>query len=238
MEKWIEDLLVLQESDMRIRKMRVRLVEIPKERAKIAAEIEGKKLVLDDFRARVMTAEKDIALVKSEIDEQNEKGNKLQTQSSQIKDNREYKALMSEIETVKRKTGEIEARQARHLESLEKNRLAFVEAQKVFAAFEKSCAERLEEVAELERSLNAEIDNASAARATALAALVKSAKPNIIPAYDRLLKAKGDPITQVHNGTCGNCHLKLTPQTMNDAKKGELPACDSCGHFVYFQSGD
>ena len=53
--------------------------------------------------------------------------------------------------------------------------------------------------------------------------------------YTALLGGKKPttPVVAVENGICGNCFLKVTPQTQNQLKKGEVATCDNCQHFIY-----
>ena len=58
---------------------------------------------------------------------------------------------------------------------------------------------------------------------------------NVLEIYKRLLESdkKGRPVVPIINGSCSNCLLKITPQTMNEAKKGAVIQCDNCSHIIY-----
>jgi predicted nucleic acid-binding Zn-ribbon protein len=56
---------------------------------------------------------------------------------------------------------------------------------------------------------------------------------DLLGQYERLLKRQGVPLVKVENEICGNCHLKLTPQTANQARKGKHVSCENCGHLLY-----
>ena len=57
---------------------------------------------------------------------------------------------------------------------------------------------------------------------------------NVLNAYQNILtRDKGKPVVPIVNGSCGNCSLKVTPQTINEAKKGNLVFCDNCAHILY-----
>ena len=51
---------------------------------------------------------------------------------------------------------------------------------------------------------------------------------NVLEIYKRLLESdkKGRPVVPIINGSCSNCLLKITPQTMNEAKKGAVIQCE------------
>ena len=57
---------------------------------------------------------------------------------------------------------------------------------------------------------------------------------SVLAAYKNILaKDKGKPVVPIENGSCGHCSLKVTPQLMNEAKKGSLVFCDNCSHILY-----
>jgi hypothetical protein len=41
------------------------------------------------------------------------------------------------------------------------------------------------------------------------------------------------PLTKLDNGCCGNCHMRVTNQTVNELSKGKIESCDNCQHLLY-----
>ena len=57
---------------------------------------------------------------------------------------------------------------------------------------------------------------------------------NVLSVYQNILsKDKGKPVVPITNGSCGHCLLKVTPQVINEAKKGTMILCDNCSHILY-----
>ena len=230
MEKWIDDLLVLQSTDLRIKKMRVRLADIPSDRLRISEQIEHAKTDFAHVKEDFLQAEKEIKQVESEIAGVNEKIRSVQNQSLSVKKNEEYKALLHEIEMQKGRIGEFETKELLAMEKLDAANKRKADVQKGVERAEKSTKEGLAELDELERNLKAQIAKSEAERAV----LAKPIDTFTLSIYDRLLsRGSGAPFVQVHNDNCGNCHLKLTPQTITDAKKGVVTVCENCGHLLY-----
>ena len=50
-----------------------------------------------------------------------------------------------------------------------------------------------------------------------------------------ILPKKGLMVSPITDGICGNCFLKLTPQTMTHARRGAVTECDHCRHLVYLE---
>lgn len=230
MKMWYESLLELQASDMRVKLMKERLAEIPKEKDKIQRALETSRKSVVDAELRVKEAKKDVSMIDSEIDEVNEKIKKFQDQSSLIKKNDEYRALLLEIDNHKRKISKLETQQSTSKDAIETAKNQLEQAQKEFGNREKTATESLEELSDLESTMQAEMKKLDEKRAE----LKSNVDGETLRTYERLLKSKGEPLTAIHNESCGNCYLKLTPQTINDAKKGKVTICDSCAHLVYF----
>jgi predicted nucleic acid-binding Zn-ribbon protein len=230
MKQWITDLLALQEVDLRIRGLETRIALIPGEIAKIDKDFEGEKGKASQAKETVMAIELEIKKKEAEIKEQNELIKKYQTQSAMIKKNDEYRAMMNEIEGVKNRIGAIETEELVLMEKIESARNLFKAEEKICKDREKTVNDEKNELKELENKIKAEIGKQRDARNE----LAGKVKPELLSIYARLLSKKtGIPFAEVHQGICGNCHLKLTPQTSNSVRKEVQVYCDNCGHLIY-----
>ena len=230
MKQWITDLLALQEIDMRVRGLKTRLTIIPEEISKLEKELVLEKSKLEHAKESFVGIELEIKKRESAIKDQNETMKKYNTQSAQIKKNDEYRAMMHEIENVKNKISDIETEQLGFMEKIEVAKNAFKSEEKLFKDREKALSEEKTELKDLEGKLKAEIENQNSLR-DGLSAKIS---PDLLSIYKRLLSKKtGTPLVDVHQGICGNCHLKLTPQTVNSVRKETQVFCDNCGHLLY-----
>jgi uncharacterized protein len=232
MKDWIKNLLALQTADLRTKRMDLRLKEIPREKQEISSSLSGEKEKVANAKEKLLDVEKEIRKIETKIDGVREKIKTLQSKSAMVKKNEEYKALLTEIETCKVAIGGFENKQIEFMDKLDECKEALNAAQKTSEYMSNEADENIEELDELAQSLRTEIDEMLIARK----ALIKKVDTNIFPIYSRLIKKPGEPLTRIHNNTCGSCHLKLTPQTLNDAKKGMVATCDTCGHLIYFTS--
>ena len=230
MKDWIINLLALQTADLRTKKMHSRLREIPKEKQEITNSLSSEKDKVESAKEKLLEIEKEIRKIESKVDGVREKIKSFQSKSVMVKKNEEYKALLSEIETCKVTIGGFENKQIELLDKLEENKKTLNKAQNAYEHMSTEADENIEELDELAESLKTEIDKMLSARKM----LIKKVEPSTFSMYSRLIKKSGEPLSRIHNNTCGNCHLKLTPQTLNDAKKGMISTCDSCGHLIYF----
>ena len=230
MKTWIKDVLELQVADMKTKRMNRRLKDIPNEKKEMVSAIEMEKEKVSKAKEKMIGTEKEIKSLEMKIDSINAKINDMQQKSAMVKKNDEYKAFLNEIASQKSFISSLETKQLSYFEQLDVDKKALSGAEKSLKTIENDIKESINDLEEMEKVLQSEIEKALQSRNPLLEKLI----PEILPTYNRLIKRDGEPLVRVHNNTCGFCHLKLTPQTVNDAKKGQVTCCDSCGHLIYF----
>ena len=227
---WVKNLLNLQALDLEIRNLKLRLTMIPKEAEKLQqeiAEIESKVRIAKEKKA---AHELQLKKAEAEIAEINDKIGKLQTQSALVKKNTEYQAMLGTIAMLKKSISELESQQLELMDTLAGDDKAIYAAA---AAVKPETAPLREELAEL-----AELVNDVKRRGRELLAkrpeLRSMVDSEVLPRYEQILqKNAGQPLVAIEGDKCGNCHLRLTPQTLNSARAGNITFCDNCMHIIY-----
>jgi len=144
--------------------------------------------------------------------------------------NDEYKALLKEIADAQQKISDLETKEIELLDKLEETNKTIKKAEQIANERKKLLNEEKEELVELENNVKRQIQSLKDKRPEFLDKI----SADILSLYTRLLdKGVGTPVAEIHNGNCGNCHLKLTPQTVNTARKQELITCENCSHILY-----
>ncbi len=227
-------LLKLQDADMRKKGMETRLTLLPKEMDSIIARRD--KLNAETAAAAEAVKKEELAIKngEKEIERLTVQSQKLQQQSAMVKKNTEYQAMLMEIADNKTKIGEIEEELIVKFDNLEKLKLDAEKIRKRNALELRSARAEFEELLEFSKSVKSEIAKLNSAR-PALAAAVPE---ELLNTYMRLLKGKDGsaPVAKVENGCCGNCHMKVTMQTLNELSKGKLESCDNCQHLLYMDA--
>lgn len=232
MKRWIKCLLALQDVDMRLRGLEERLKMIPQEKERFSAELDSEREKLRTSKENSQKVQLDIKNVESEIAKANNEISKLQSQSVMVKKNDEYKALMKEIENCKGKISDLETKEINLLDRMEEEKSGFQAIERAFSEHEKNIEANLKELDEISGELKQEIENIKANRSQ----FESQVDHSVLGVYNRLLgRGKGAPFVRIHEGNCGNCHLKLTPQTINEARKAEMVLCDNCGYMIYLE---
>ena len=232
MKQWIENLLALQKVDMRIINLHLRLKMIPSEIKKLEDKKTKTEASLAEAKNSMQKTGLDIKQTESAIAEINKKIEQLQQQSSLIKKNTEYQAMLSQIDTQKEKISEHETQILILLDKDEENKEKFKEISKEFEAEKSAISEEIEELNELSKEIKTEIKQLMEDRVP-LEAKIDS---TVLPQYKRLLKTQKAPLAKVNSsGICSNCHLKITPQTMTETKKEAVVYCDNCSCLLYLE---
>jgi len=228
----LERLIRLQQLDTAADEARRKIADHPERTQQLDAALQSARDLLADVKGRLTAAqerrrvdEKEVAAVQARLA-------KYKDQLLEVKTNREYSALLHEIETAQ---NDIRAREDRILEiMMESDELtaAIKTGEAEFKATEKSvAAERA--VLDAERvSLQAEADKISADRD----ALVAQIDRRVLGTFETIAKGrKGVAVAQALGGLCTICHVRLRPQVFNEIRKNSaIIQCDSCQRILYF----
>ena len=230
MKNWVSNILTVQQYDMKLRDLEIKYRTIPGERAKLREEYEAAKARLAAAREKVTRTEQDAKKVEAEIADLNEKIRKALVQSVMVKKNAEYQALMESIEIAKKQISELETRSIELIDEQEKVRKELADEEKAFAATERQIREELEEFKQLIEHIKVEAARLKKEKK----GFLPRVELNVLSIYQNILsRGKGKPVVPITNGICGNCSLKVTPQRINEAKKGMVVLCDNCSHLLY-----
>ena len=229
MKKILFDLLALQDVDMKIRGLKTRLAMIPKERENFEKELAAALSSIKAKQEQIKNVELNIRKTESEIAKYDESVKKLQTNSALVKKNNEYQAMLSEIEHNKEKISNLETDLLKMMDRVEAMRKSLKEEERQSAAKIKSIKEELNELVVLEREIK-EQGRALLAKSKEFATHVV---PDLLDQYNRLLKDSGIPAVKLNGEICDNCNFKVTPQTRNNCRSGNIVFCDNCSHMLY-----
>lgn len=227
----IEQLLVLQERDQHIRRLRKEMADIPIRKQQIESRLKAHESGLAEAENNLMALTAKTKALEVEIESAKQQIQRYRDQQLQTKKNDEYKAFEKQIAST---MSQIRGLEDQELEAMEQVEAARVQVKERNASLEVDRARVNEEVATfLDRStgLGDELAKVEEERK----ALAAGVDPTWLSRYERLFEKKGDAaIAVVEHGTCGCCHMKLPPAQVVDARKGDtLTVCNFCGRLLY-----
>lgn len=237
MHEWMQNLLTLQERDVRMAQIEAQLKAVPGDKQKAEAELKAEEQLTAAAKDAVKTAEKAIKALELDAESIRTRMRDFQSKSAMIKNNEEYKAALHQVEVCKQQIGEIEDRELKAMEDLERAKHALVLEEKKVAAARQRIAEVLADLDTRARNCKQEVDKMAAARAELLNAVPEDVRAR----YERVRtsRAHQDPnhraFVGIRNGTCGGCHMNVQAQLRVNALKGQLAACANCGRLLYVE---
>ena len=231
MAKAIEQLLALQACDQEIRRLRKEMEDIPLRKQQIESRLGAHKEGLAQAEHAHLEAKASIKHLEGEIEEGRRQIQKYREQQLQIKSNDGYKALEKEIAAAQAGIRKLEDRE---LEAMETVETAAAEAQSRRDSLAKEL-KRVEEETKVFMDRSAGLDGELKAKEAERKAQAAEIDPKWLARYERIFaKQRDSAIALVEHGTCGSCHMKLSPSQVVEARKPDtLTLCDFCGRMLY-----
>jgi len=229
----LKTLIDLQGVDIRIAAHEAEAARLPKEIAAIHAEIETAKKDVDAGKARLDAAKKDQRAREKDLEVVQAKRSKTEGRLYEVKTNKEYSAVLAEIEEIKQEKGRVEEEILVLMESQERLTADIKDAEARFKARE---TQGKQEEAALQEKLRAVEADLALVR-TERAELARQLPAPVLADYDKLLKARGGlALAQVAKpNLCGGCRMTVTPQRLQELRaQSALLPCESCGRYLYW----
>jgi uncharacterized protein len=229
----LDRLIRLQQIDLFSENARHRIADHPNvvqgldaRLASATAALEAARTKVADNQANRRAVEKDLAMINARL-------SKFKDQLMEVKTNKEYTAMLKEIEAAQTELRRLEDRllermlEADDLAAVLKNAEGRLTADKGGIAAERKQLE--EEMLRLQR----ELDDAVSSRAQVVADL----SPAALATYETVRSRRGTAVAEVRGGYCSACHVRLRPQVANELRKQEtIFQCESCQRFLYHRS--
>lgn len=227
----LEKLRELQGLDAEIASLKTEIAAQPKHVQQIEAKLASARKRVDDAKSAIQANELTRRRLEHEIQSWNDKIAKFRDQSSSVKTNEQYKALLSEISQSEQHIRAIEDKILEGMEAVEKQNVEIKSAEAALKAdgvvIEKEKAELAERIKVTERQM--------AEKSAYRAELRKGVSENLLSHYDRVSKHRGTGLAAARNGRCTSCHTMLRPQVYQDVRiEAEPVFCESCSRILYF----
>jgi uncharacterized protein len=225
-------LMKLQELELAIRQFEAAIAAKPH-------ELDPLVRALDDARASANTHRKDLETMdrqrrqlESAVTEEQINLQKAQRKLLEVKTNKEYAAMVAEIEAFKQKISghEDAVLQIMELTELRKQELQEIDRQV------KEADERLAEGRRRNASELAVLQDTLAGRRQTRDQAMQQLERPVMELFMRLLSArKGLAVVGIKNGTCQGCFLALPPQLIQEVRRNDrVLACSHCQRILHW----
>lgn len=229
----ISKLIEIQRLDNLISDAEEKLAGIPDYLEAAEAELESAQKDFDTFKEKY---DKDLS-AKNEVETGYEE-NKAQLEKAQkklpeVKNNKEYEAVLKEMDTLKKNVNEAEYKLLELNEAVDKHKSEDDGVVKRLEDAKVKQAEALKQRDEENSELTAELAENKEKRIES----VKGVKKSLLAKYDRVRNARNNlAVVRVDNETCTGCYIKVPPQLYVEVVKDkELYQCPNCQRFLYYK---
>jgi uncharacterized protein len=231
MLKEIEQLLLLQDRDQKIKMFKAELETVPLEQQRIDQLVVSKNSAFEQVRQRNRDVE--LQRKKLELDAQSRRDSiaKYKTQQFQTRKNDEFQAIGQEIQRFEKEIEQIEDKEIELMELSERIQSEMGHADQELKEATRQSAHLLADLKKKLSTLEERLREAQGEREQ----LTQGLDPDLLFQYTRLFTSKGgNAIVPVEHEFCMGCHMKNTSALVHRAKMGlDIVHCEQCGRILY-----
>ena len=232
MRKQLELLWELQRIDLALRDLMEERERYPKEMKRMDERCRIEKERIQKEREKVELLEKDRRQKEHHLTAEQDKIKKTEGRMFEVKTNKEYQAVLTEIEGIKEGSSREEEEILRLLDEID-------ETKKSLARWEKETAVSLEKIEAERKVLEGKITRDDAGCKKQIErreVLAKQIESRLFKLYDTLKeKRRGVGVVNVKNETCQGCFLNIPPQMYIEVQKNNtLIQCPHCNRILYW----
>jgi len=231
----IEALLQLQRYDAKLMEIQRKRENVPRRREALKAALDQAKTAREHAKKELERVRLDRRAQEKEIEVIQAEGSKLERQLLDVKTNKEYQAMLTEIQALKTRRSDRET-----------VILEFFEREESLVAQVKQAEQRISEEERRLKEGEADLEKEGAALDQSIHSIKVDrdlVRPKIdktlLARYDRLAGSRdGIAVAEVKKNACGACFKSLTPQTVQEARRMDAVLhCESCGRILIWTEG-
>ena len=231
MQAELEQLLVLQDRQQKIKQIQTEIKSLPQQRENLEAQLAASAAALAALKHKGQHLEMDRKKLELDAGTRQESINRLKTQQYETRKNDEFRAMGNEIERYEKEIRAIEDQELELMDQADKLKVEIAAEDKKASGARESVARQMADLEEKAKTLEARLEGLTAERAEAAGKIDE----DLLGRFERLFASKGDAaIVGLEHEVCTGCHMKVTTQTAHRVKNGkEIVSCEQCGRILY-----
>lgn len=230
MQKDLTMLLSLQEIDDQLGELERSKIYLPEMINGLENEVANLGQAITDNEKILETSKLEQRSLELEIETDKQDLEKYQKQMKVIKTNKEYDALVTEIDSKKLAIADKEEKILALMASADEAKEKLNELKASLNEIKERNSEQLIQLRDQESTLQAKIEDKLEKRKT----LIKDINRQVVGIYERIRKGKGGmAVVPVRKRACSGCFKQIPPQRVQEIRRGDrIFACDSCGRIL------
>ena len=231
MHSELEQLLVLQDRQQKIRQIQAEIKTLPLERSHLESQLAASAAGVDALKQKARQVEIERKRLELDVGTRTESVSRLKTQQYQTRKNDEFQALGHEIGRYENEIGKLEDQELELMIEADKLKGELEAAENSARATKDTISRQLTDLETKSKALGAQQQELETERET----LAAHIDPDLLDQFERLFNSKGDAaVVAVEHGVCTGCHMKVTTATAAGVKAGkEIVSCENCGRILY-----
>ncbi|HVA94563.1 MAG TPA: hypothetical protein VNI36_06620 [Candidatus Dormibacteraeota bacterium] len=234
MHPHLKYLIDLQAVDLRLIEIRERLSKFPKRLAEVEARVTDARGQITAAKDALTTSLKERKTFEMDVEQWKERAKKYRSQSSEVKSNEAYKALLHEIQNAEDEVAKAEDRLLDRMVNGEEYERQVKAAELSVKQVEGAANQERQAIQAEYNAAQKELAAAEAARATAVAAVPE----DLVSHYERIAKRHGGiALAEIRGEGCGQCGVHIRPhviQLLRRDENDEFFHCETCTRILYY----
>lgn len=231
MHSELEQLLVLQDRQQKIRQIENEIRTVPLQQKSLEGQLASSVAALETIKQRARQVEIDRKKLELDVGTRQESIARLRTQQYETRKNDEFQAIGHEIQRYEKEISAIEDQELELMDAADKLKVEVAAEEKKATASKESVSRQLTDLEQKSKTLAARLEELKKERET----LAGTIDEDLLDRFDRLFASKGDAaVVALEHDVCTGCHMKVTPATAMRVKVGkEIVSCEQCGRILY-----
>jgi predicted nucleic acid-binding Zn-ribbon protein len=227
----LEQLLVLQDRQQKIRQIQTEIRTLPLERSHLESQLAASAAGVDALKQKARQVEVERKKLELDVGTRAESISRLKAQQYQTRKNDEFQALGHEIERYENEIRKLEDQELELMIDADKLKAEVEMVEKSARATKDTVSRQLVDLESKSKALETQQQELENERQT----LASKIDPDLLDQFERLFNSKGDAaVVAVEHGVCTGCHMKVTTATASRVKAAkEIVSCENCGRILY-----
>jgi uncharacterized protein len=230
----LQTLIELQGFDAKIAGLETEAARLPRQIEAIQSALGEARKAVETIKTKLDATRKELRTREKDLEVANVKRQKLEAKLYEVKTNKEYSAVLLEIEEAKQEKAKTEEDILNLMEMQERLGVEIKEAEQRFKNREEQARQDEATVRKKLGAVEQELSIQRAERQTR----AKNLPAGLLASYDRISKARGGVAVAAVTAAavCGGCRVSIRPQAMQELRTATaLIVCESCGRYLYWQ---
>jgi predicted nucleic acid-binding Zn-ribbon protein len=222
----------LQGVDLQLKAIEADKARYPMEMKGLDEKLASEKEMSNEKKERIELLEKERRQKEGDLELEQERMKRAQSKLYDVKTNKEYQALLMEIETLKEINSQREIEILEVMDEIDELKREYGIVEKELLKLEEGIGA---EKKRLEESLG-KVDGALASKKRKRTMIMKKLSPELMGLYQTLKDKRRTAVVPARFGACQGCNVKIPPQMFNEVQRSEaIIVCPSCNRILYWE---